>query len=92
VAGGYGRGNEEMEGGAEVGVSAGEGAGWAGVALASVPAGSGIAGRDACATASVPAGRSILGVVEPLMESAKGRILGKVLRLIAVGNVGGGAR
>ena len=34
----------------------------------------------------------IFGVVEPLMESAKGRILGKVLRLIAVGRVGGGAR
>jgi len=34
----------------------------------------------------------ISGVMEPLMESADGRILGKVLRLIAVGNVSGGAR
>ena len=34
----------------------------------------------------------IFGVVEPLMESAKGRILGEVLLLIAVGMEGGGAR
>jgi len=47
---------------------------------------------DACATASVPARERIFGVGEPLMESANGRILGNVLRLIAVGNVGGGAR
>ena len=36
--------------------------------------------------------KRILGVVEPLMESAKGRILGEVLLLIAVGMEGGGAR
>ena len=34
----------------------------------------------------------VFGVGEQLMESANGRIFGRVLRLIAVGNVGGGAR